>query len=115
MIALSKHLEVFFKTENDAESAKAELQKLKISNELVEPIPEDTDLKPIVPMAGSSNTGGGTFSFTDVLEPKYDKEGALSDKRHLTYVLHCKVQEEEYEQAIKIIKNHDGHMDQSKL
>lgn len=114
-MTLTKHIEAFFKTENDAESAKADLQKLTIEHEMVEAIPDEADLTTVVPIAGSSNTGGGTFNFTEVLEPKYDENGALSDKRHLTHILHFYIQEEEYDHALNIIKDHEGHMNKNHL
>ncbi|MBH0231136.1 hypothetical protein [Halobacillus yeomjeoni] len=107
---MTKHIEAFFSTENDAESAKADLQSLSIQHEMVEAIPEDVDLTPVVPVAGSSNTGGGTFNFTEVLKPKYDNDGALSDKRHMTHTLHFYIKEEEYDRALEIIEKHEGHM-----
>ncbi|KHE67080.1 hypothetical protein [Halobacillus sp. BBL2006] len=112
---MAKHVEAFFQTENDAESAKASLQKLTIEHEMVEAIPEDKDLTTIVPVGGSSSTGGGAFNFTEVVQPAFDDEGALFDKRHLTHILHFEVQEEEYERALEIIKEHEGHMDKSHL
>ncbi|MGP4060872.1 hypothetical protein [Halobacillus sp. H74] len=107
---MAKFVQAYFKTENNAESAKTDLQKLSVNQEMVEAIPEDTDLTPIVPLAGSTNSGGGTFNFTEVISPKHDQDGALSDKRHLTHVLHFTIKEEEYERALKIVKDHEGHM-----
>ncbi|WP_226585077.1 hypothetical protein [Halobacillus litoralis] len=110
---MSKAIQAYFQTENDAESAKVDLQSLSVQQETVEAIPEDADLTPVVPVAGSANTGGGTFSFTDVVSPKKDQHGPLSDQRHLTHVLHFTIKEEEYDRALSIIKNHDGHMNKS--
>ncbi|MFZ0369510.1 MAG: hypothetical protein WAM07_07905 [Halobacillus sp.] len=111
---MTKHVEAYFRTENDAESAKSSLQKYNIEQEAVEPIPEEVDLTPIVPASGSANTGGGTFNFTDVITPNKDKD-AMADKRHLTHVLNFKIPEENYDEALKVIVEHDGHMEQSKL
>lgn len=110
---MAKAVQAYFKTENDAESAKATLQSLSVEQEMVEAIPEETDMTPIVPIAGSTNSGGGTFNFTEVISPKHDQESAMSDKRHLTHVLHFSIKEEEYERAIQVIKDHDGHMHRS--
>ncbi|MYL38318.1 hypothetical protein [Halobacillus litoralis] len=112
---MSKTVQAYFQTENDAESAKADLQSLSVQREMVEAIPGDVDLTPVVPVAGSANTGGGTFNFTEVITPKHDREEALSDKRHLTHVLHFSVKEEEYERAVGVIKDHNGHMNRNDL
>ncbi|RWZ58229.1 hypothetical protein EQV77_10665 [Halobacillus fulvus] len=112
---MAKHIEAFFPTENDAEGAKSELQKLKIEKELIEPIPEDTDLTPIVPIVSSTNAGSGSLNFNDVLEPIKNQDDSMRDKKQLTHVLHFYLQEEHYDQAIEVIKNHHGHMDEKKL
>ncbi|MCA0984051.1 hypothetical protein LCL89_08340 [Halobacillus yeomjeoni] len=106
---MSKYIEAFFKNENDAESAKADLQALTVEKELVEPIPDETEMAHVVPVVSSSHTGGA-LNFTEVLKPEFDKDGALSDKRHLTHTLHFYVQEEEYDRALSIIEKHEGHM-----
>ncbi|MYL72749.1 hypothetical protein GLW00_18115 [Halobacillus litoralis] len=108
---MAKTIQAYFSTENDAESAKASLQPLSVEQDTVEAIPEDTDMTPIVPVAGSTNSGGGTFNFTEVVSPKHDKDSALSDKKHLTHVLHFSIKEEEYDRAVEVIKEHNGHMD----
>ncbi|SFK23622.1 hypothetical protein SAMN04487936_109158 [Halobacillus dabanensis] len=110
-----KTIQAYFPTENDAESAKASLQSLSVKQDTVEVIPEDTDLAPIVPVAGSTNTGGGTFNFTEVVTPNHDRNSALSDKKHLTHVLHFSVKEEEYDRAIRVIEEHEGHMNRMDL
>jgi hypothetical protein len=110
-----KAVQVYFPTENEAESAKASLQSLSVEQESVEVIPGDTDMAPIVPVAGSANTGGGTFSFTEVISPKHDQDSALSDKKHLTHVLQFSVKEEEYDRAIQVIKEHEGHMNRKDM
>ncbi|MBA2176517.1 hypothetical protein H0266_16585 [Halobacillus locisalis] len=110
---MTKHIEAFFESENDAESAKADLQELSIEKELVEPIPADTDLGPIIPIAGSASSGPGAVSFEDVAEPTRD--GALFSKKHLTHVLHFYLKDEEFDHAVKKIEKHNGHMNEKHL
>ncbi|ELK48839.1 hypothetical protein D479_01040 [Halobacillus sp. BAB-2008] len=112
---MSKYVQAYFQTENDAEGAKSSLQKLAVEGEMVEAVPEEADLTPIVPLAGSTSTGGGTFTFTEVISPKHDHEEALTDKKHLTHVLHFSVEEESLEEALKIMKDHGGHVDKKLL
>ncbi|MGI8314958.1 hypothetical protein [Halobacillus mangrovi] len=108
---MAKHVEAFFKNENDAESAKAELQKLTIENEMVEAIPEDRDLSMVIPLQSSSGTAGATTNFVGALETDNDP---LNDQKHLTHILHFQVQEEQYDRAVKIIEQHKGHMESVK-
>ncbi|MCA0971842.1 hypothetical protein LCM20_14640 [Halobacillus litoralis] len=109
---MTKHIEAFFQTENDAESAKADLQELGIEKEIVEPIPESVDTLPIIPVAGSSNTGAaGAFSYDDIVHPSSDETG----KKHLTHVLHFYLKDEQFDRAIEKIKKHNGHMDEKFL
>ncbi|UOQ92596.1 hypothetical protein MUO14_19440 [Halobacillus shinanisalinarum] len=92
---MTKHVQVYFKTENDAESANASLQKLAIENEQIEPVPDDPPLlSRLIPLNNLNN-------------PETDN--------HLTHLLHFDVKEEERESALEIIKEHKGHMDPSEL
>ncbi|CDQ20403.1 Glyoxalase/Bleomycin resistance protein/Dioxygenase superfamily protein [Halobacillus karajensis] len=112
---MTKSVQAYFATENDAESAKASLQSLSIGRETVEAIPEDTDMTPIIPVAGSTNSGGGTFNFTEVVSPKQDHEHAKSDKKTLTHILHFTLPAEEIERALQIIKDHKGYINRKDM
>ncbi|UOQ43684.1 hypothetical protein MUN89_17615 [Halobacillus salinarum] len=108
---MAKHVEAYFHTENDAESAKADLQSLEIEHEFIEAIPDDRDLNTIVPVGGSSQFGG-TANISSVMNTKDimdDPDG------HLTHLLQFEVDEDRYEEALSIIKQHMGHMDQDHL
>lgn len=108
---MTRHIEAFFETENDAESAKADLQELGIEKEMVEPIPDDADVLPIVPVQGSTNTGGGGVSFDSIVHPGKDD----TRKKHLTHVLHFYLKDEHFDGALEKIKEHNGHMDEKYL
>ncbi|TGB03991.1 hypothetical protein [Halobacillus salinus] len=108
---MTKHIEAFFETENDAESAKADLQELGIEKELVEPIPEEADVLPIVPVAGSTNVGGAGISYDNIVHPGQDDTG----KKHLTHVLHFYLSDEHFDRAIEKIGKHSGHMNEKHL
>ncbi len=92
---MTKHVEAYFETENDAESAKASLQKLVIEEEYIEPVPDNTPLlSRLIPLNN------------------LDKSGP--DKQ-LTHLLRFDVKDENYETALNVIKEHEGHMDPSEL
>ncbi|MFQ3546224.1 hypothetical protein Q7A53_19245 [Halobacillus rhizosphaerae] len=111
---MSKHVEAYFKTENDAESAKAELQSLRTENELVEAIPEDANLTTsIIPLGGANQFGAGA-GVAGALDPD-DEAAPGSNDEHLTHLLHFQIHEEDFDQALHIIQKHQGHMDQSHL
>ncbi|MCP3032087.1 hypothetical protein LF817_12090 [Halobacillus sp. A1] len=119
---MTKHIEAFFRTENDGESAKAELQKLSTQNEMVEPIPEQSRLTGVVPVLNQSQSSGGVAAggvagFGDFLksDKNTSREDTPTDVEHLTYLLHFDVKDDEYQEALSILKNHDGHMDQDKI
>ncbi|MCP3028873.1 hypothetical protein [Halobacillus sp. A5] len=113
---MTKHIEAYFKTENDAESAKAELQKLSVTNEMVEPIPEESRLTGVVPVLNQSQSAG-VANFSDVINPEKStsREDTPPEVKHLTYLLHFDVDSKEYNDALAILKTHHGHMNQDKL
>ncbi|GGF23364.1 hypothetical protein GCM10010954_22720 [Halobacillus andaensis] len=113
---MTKHIEAFFKTENDAESAKAELQKLSISNQFVEPIPEESRLTGIVPVLNQGTTAG-VAGFRDFIKPNKStsEDDTPPDTGHLTHLLHFDVDKDDYNDALAILKTHDGHMDKDKI
>ncbi len=114
LVVMSKHVEAYFKTENDAESAKAELQSLRTENELVEAIPEDANLTTsIIPLGGANQFGAGA-GVAGALDPD-DESAPGSNDEHLTHLLQFQVHEEDFDQALHTIQKHYGHMDQSHL
>ncbi|WP_101846383.1 hypothetical protein [Halobacillus sp. Marseille-P3879] len=113
---MTKHIEAYFKTENDAESARAELQKLSVSNEMVEAIPEESRLTGIVPILNQSQSAG-VANFSDVIKPDKatSREDTPPETNYLTHLLHFDVDRDEYNDALAILTTHQGHMDQDKL
>lgn len=77
---MAKKIEVYFKSENDAESAHAALKKLKVNDVYIEEIPEDIDTGVFVPFSsadvgsssgavGHSDTAGSVGSAGDPIAP----------------------------------------------
>ncbi|MFG6149681.1 hypothetical protein [Halobacillus sp. B23F22_1] len=113
---MKKHIEAFFKTENDAESAKASLQKLSISNPFMEPIPEESRLTGVVPVLNQGTTAG-VAGFKDFIKPNKNTtdEDTPPETDHLTHLLQFDVDKDDYNEALAILKKHDGHMDKDKI
>ncbi|MFC7063088.1 hypothetical protein [Halobacillus seohaensis] len=112
---MRKHIEAYFNTENDAESARAELQKLSMENDLVEAIPEETRLTGIVPVLNQSQSAG-VPDFNDFIDPdKNVSKDENQDVDHLTHLLHFDVKGDDYNEALAILKTHNGHMDQDEI
>ncbi|WP_173917148.1 hypothetical protein [Halobacillus sp. Marseille-Q1614] len=116
---MKKHVEAFFKNENDAEGARAALQKVAIENDTIEAIPEQKNVKGVVPVLNQSGTSAvtGVAGFTDFLNPKKDTQRAEEDEEagHLTQLLQFDVKEEDYQEALSILEENKAHMDQDKI
>ncbi|PAV31479.1 hypothetical protein CIL05_02155 [Virgibacillus profundi] len=103
---MTKNILAYFKSENDAESAKANLQRLQVSNLFVDEIPEtdhNVTYVPLMPI-GSTNTGtsaGGVVGLGDDLANKDDNPA--------THLLEGQVDEKDYEEAIQILADSKGY------
>ncbi|SHM71386.1 hypothetical protein [Gracilibacillus kekensis] len=115
-----KAIQAFFKEEDDAETVKADLNKLKSNNIRVDKLPEADRTILLTPLTyagnGTTNAGGGAGAgiigaFTR------DNEGAgiNTDNSPREYTVECEVEESDYQEALKIIMENDGHMDKNAL
>ncbi len=115
-----KAIQAFFKSEDDAETVKADLNKLKVNNIRVDKLPEAGRTLMLTPLTyagnGTTNSGGGAGAgiigaFTS------DNEGAgiSKDDSSREYTVECEVEESDYQEALKIIMEQDGHMDRDAL
>ncbi|WP_082234855.1 hypothetical protein [Halobacillus massiliensis] len=116
---MKKHVEAYFKNENDAEGARAALQKMPVENDIVEAIPEGRNVTGVVPVLNQSGTSAvtGVAGFTDFLNPKKDsqKEDIEEEAGHLTQLLQFDVAEENYKEALTILKENKAHMNQDDI
>ncbi|GAE92090.1 hypothetical protein JCM21714_1071 [Gracilibacillus boraciitolerans JCM 21714] len=113
-----KAIQAFFKSENDAETAKADLNKIKANNIRVDHLPESDRTLLLTPLAYSGNNtsgmgagGGIVAAFTKNNEGK----GVTGDNKSRDYTIECEVAEDDYQEALKIIMENDGHMDKKML
>lgn len=99
---MKKRILAYFKSENDAESAKAALQKLHVSELIVDDIPESGYKFTFVPFTQSGHSLG--------VGGEIDLESSEEKVEAITHVLEGEVKVEEYERAIKILSEKDGYL-----
>lgn len=108
---MSKHIEAYFKSENDAESVHAELNKLKVNNVLIEEMPKDYGGTMLIPFLSiNSSTGSGGVVPLSPIKPEQH-----NSSQDLTQLLQFDVEDEDYEDALTILKENDGYGDKSKF
>lgn len=99
---MKKRIEAYFKSENDAESAKAALQQLHVSDMIVDDIPESGYKVTFVPFTQS----GASFGVAAPIDIKQEEQNA----EDITHVLEGEVNAEEYDKAMDILSAKDGYM-----
>lgn len=101
-----RKVEVYFESENDAESAKASLQSIKTTPIFIEEMSGETDGKVYVPFFYTNINSFGPMNNTGVIGTQ---ASFSSDKKEgeVTHLLHFEVDEEDYNQALAILKEHD--------
>jgi|SRR5690625_3710448 len=99
---MMKHIQAYFKSENDAEAAKAKLEALRAADLFVDEFSEATENKTVfVPLFTMGSTAASTGIIAE--EVYMDRE-----EEHVTHLLEGKVNEEDYEKAIQILQDGDG-------
>lgn len=109
---MAESIEVYFKNQNDAESAQANLRTLKVNHVYVEVMPEDVDTSlfvPFFPRPVDSGTvaSGGVGSVPPIL-PEIRKE--VSGPNYPSYLLYVEVETEDYERVLSILEEHDCYV-----
>lgn len=108
---MSETIEVYFKNENDAESAQAQLRTLKINHMYLDEMPEDSDTTIFVPFFSTSvdtNTAGAARG--PVAPIISDVRGDNSGPNYPSYLLFVEVETEDYDQAMSVLQEHDCYM-----
>lgn len=107
---MPKSILVYFKSENDAESARAELQSLRVSNLYVEHLPEDDNKNMYVAIdlgRSPATVEAGT------VKPKGSFSGLFGKKEDpVTHLIQAEVIEEDYDEAIEVLKKGNGFVQQ---
>ncbi|MFC4557740.1 hypothetical protein ACFO3D_05900 [Virgibacillus kekensis] len=81
-------IDAYFRTENDAESAKASLETLKVENSSVEPVTEELRNK--------------------LIEILRDMFTTPDEDPHHPYLLHAEVKQEDFQEAVDVVKKGKG-------
>jgi len=110
---MTKDLIAYFKSESNAESARAGLQRIRVENLYIDEMPEQDGSKEFMPIAGSETQlagelGGFNAEQAGVLQ-SVEGEGNLNidDGRPVTHMIHGKVEDDDYVEALIII--HKAH------
>lgn len=106
---MGENIDVFFKNENDAESAQAELRTLKVRNMYVEEMPEDADTTLLVPffptnIESSAGAAGNVGPITPIIS---DAGKDVDGPKYLSHLLHVEVETEDYNEVLSILEKHD--------
>jgi len=111
VILMTETIEVFFKNENNAESAQAQLRTLKVVDMYIEEMPEDartTLYVPVFPASLDTNTTGSARGpITPALSSVVDD---VSGPDYPSYLLYVEIETDDYEQALEILQNHEYYV-----
>lgn len=117
---MTKDLIAYFKSESNAERAKAGLQRLRIENAYIDEMPEHDDTREFMPIMGSDqqSLGGGLGGFeveqASALQNAEDENILdMDDGRPITHLLHVKISEDDYVEALKVVHKARGFLEKS--
>lgn len=111
----------YFRTENDAESAVASLQKLNVTDVLVDELPSDARRGLVlVPAVNTGNSATGNHGPTNLVAPGYLKdlstEGSTDEiASHVTHLLEFHIPEEDIGLALQELRQNDAFMEKTML
>jgi len=109
---MTQIINVYFKTEDEAEKAKAHLQQLKVKDISVEEMPEASGTTIYVPFfptnagtSAASGSQGGLGSAAPIIPAVEADDGEQDD--HLMHLLRVEIEDQDYEEAMSILKEQD--------
>ncbi|MGG1686061.1 hypothetical protein [Pseudalkalibacillus sp. NRS-1564] len=115
---MSKSLQAYFTTENDAESAKADLQAYSVSQLSVEHIPEDQKLSIDTPVQGQgtatpAGANNDLFFSNETPTGKQEENADPSEEadREFRYVLVFNTEEQDDTDLREVVSKHNGAME----
>lgn len=116
---MTNQIEVYFTSENDVESAHANLKTLKSIRDIsVEEMQENDDVRMFVPFfpnnLGASSGTSGSFGSYGSFAPFLTKQDHDHEDRNrndqITHLLRFNVEDEDYQQAMTILGKHNSFM-----
>ncbi|MFK3960203.1 hypothetical protein [Guptibacillus hwajinpoensis] len=115
---MSKSLQAYFTTENDAESAKADLQTYSVSQLSVEHIPEDQKLSIDTPVQGQgtatpAGANNDLFFSNETPTGKQEENADPSEQadREFRYVLAFNTEEQDDTDLREVVSKNNGAME----
>ncbi|MCR6095368.1 hypothetical protein HXA31_11870 [Salipaludibacillus agaradhaerens] len=111
---MSQKIQAYFKTENDAENAVAQLQKLNASNVIVDELPEGGSSLILFPVAnlGTTGSGMGNFGAPGFFGSKEEIKSMGSNKSEtFTHIVEFNISEDESKEAFATLKEADAYID----
>lgn len=103
-----KLVEVYFKNENDAESARAKIEKYNVRHVSIEKVPEGNDSQSFTPFL-SPSWGSGGAGFPLRKQDPEENEANQADPKYMSHLLRFEVEENEYEDAIAVLKDYEAY------
>ncbi|MDG5470366.1 hypothetical protein P6709_01315 [Jeotgalibacillus sp. ET6] len=105
------HLQAYFKSENDAETALMKLQRLNISDSRVDAIPDDDNDRLFIVPAFNLSSAGGNAANAGMVSRNHQNDDNQSSQG-FTHILEFKVAAEETQEALKVLGTTDAHVDE---
>lgn len=112
-----KKLEAYFKTENDAEDVHAKLNsKVNIRNVMIDQVPDGSENTFVVPIITGGGGSSGAMSGNSAIPVPSSGEGFLKeDEGERKTFLECEVLEEDFNEALMILKENDAYVNKDSL
>lgn len=118
-IKMTKDLIAYFKTESNAERARAGLQRIKVQNLYVDEMPEEDEMKEYIPImpTDQQQLAGGLSGYSErqaAVMSETEDDGFFDgedDGRPITHMLHAKINEDDYNEALNIIHKSKGYLE----
>lgn len=106
-----RSLQAFFVTEDDAEDARATLNKLKTNDVMIDHLPDGTDGMTVVPLVYSGNSTQGLGTGNGGIIAPISSTGQTQDHQsRRSYMLDFKVDEADFQEALRIVMEKDGRV-----
>ncbi|PPA71988.1 hypothetical protein [Jeotgalibacillus proteolyticus] len=106
---MDHHIQAYFKSENDAESAAVKLKKINTRDELIDSIPGGGREVFVVP--AFNFTSGATASSPGMIPAALGKTNRNSSEK-FTHILEFKISSEELSEALDILGTTEAHIDE---
>src|SRR5690625_1059072 len=112
MDVMSRNVQVYFHTENDAERLKATLSKFTVSNIVIDQL-EEADSKRLVVPNVPIQSGGANLPHSETGSYPIGYQEVDKDDKPRHAVISIEVAEDDLNDVLRAVKELDGHVDRS--